>query len=73
MSGFKKIFRKLIKLSELAPEITPHTLRHSFTSLAADLGYSEPTIAARSPVDISTALTTFSLPVPMQLQTKRLN
>jgi integrase len=26
--------------------VTPHTLRHSFTSLAADLGYSEPTIAA---------------------------
>ena len=46
MSGFKKIFRKLIKLGELPPEITPHTLRHSFTSLAADLGYSEPTIAA---------------------------
>ena len=26
--------------------ITPHALRHSFASLAADIGYSEPTIAA---------------------------
>jgi len=26
--------------------VTPHVLRHSFASLAADLGYSEPTIAA---------------------------
>jgi integrase len=26
--------------------VTPHTLRHSFASLAGDLGYSEPTIAA---------------------------
>ena len=26
--------------------MTPHTLRHSFASLAGDLGYSEPTIAA---------------------------
>ena len=30
----------------LPPQITPHVLRHSLTSLAADLGYSEPTIAA---------------------------
>jgi integrase len=26
--------------------VTPHVLRHSFASLAADLGYSEPVIAA---------------------------
>jgi integrase len=26
--------------------VTPHTLRHSFASLAGDLGFSEPTIAA---------------------------
>ena len=26
--------------------MTPHVLRHSFASLAADLGYSEPVIAA---------------------------
>jgi integrase len=30
----------------LPADITPHTCRHSFASLAADLGYSEPTIAA---------------------------
>jgi integrase len=30
----------------LPDDITPHVLRHSFASLAADLGYSEPTIAA---------------------------
>jgi integrase len=46
LSGFKKFFRKIIKLGSLPHDITPHTLRHSFTSLAADLGYSEPTIAA---------------------------
>lgn len=27
-------------------DVTPHTLRHSFASVAGDLGYSEPTIAA---------------------------
>jgi integrase len=30
----------------LPADITPHVLRHSFASLASDLGYSEPTIAA---------------------------
>jgi hypothetical protein len=29
----------------LPADITPHVLRHSFASLAADLGYNEPTIA----------------------------
>jgi len=50
MSGFKKMWKKLRELGEgkerLPNDVTPHTLRHSFTSLAADLGYSEPTIAA---------------------------
>jgi integrase len=46
MSGFKKFFKKIAALGNLPPDVTPHTLRHSFTSLAADLGYSEPTIAA---------------------------
>jgi integrase len=30
----------------LPADITPHVLRHSFASLAADLGYIEPTIAS---------------------------
>jgi integrase len=30
----------------MPPGTSPHVLRHSFVSLAADLGYSEPTIAA---------------------------
>ena len=30
----------------LRPDVTPHVFRHSFASLAADMGYSEPTIAA---------------------------
>jgi integrase len=30
----------------MPPGTTPHVLRHSFASLAADIGYSEPTIAA---------------------------
>jgi integrase len=43
---FKKFWPKLAKLATLPADITPHALRHSFASLAGDLGYSEPTIAA---------------------------
>jgi len=43
---FKKFWPRIAKLGGLPTDITPHVLRHSFTSLAADLGYSEPTIAA---------------------------
>lgn len=45
MSGFKKLWKRITKIGELPPDVTPHVLRHSFASLAADLGYSEPTIA----------------------------
>ena len=46
MSGFKKLWKRIAKLGELPPDVTPHVLRHSFASLAGDLGYSEMTIAA---------------------------
>jgi integrase len=46
MTGFPKLWARIAKLRELPPDVTPHVLRHSFASLAGDLGYSEPTIAA---------------------------
>jgi integrase len=46
MNGFFKLWRRIARLGELPADITPHVLRHSFASVAADLGYSEPTIAA---------------------------
>jgi integrase len=46
MSGFRSLWDRITKLAELPPDVTPHVLRHSYASLAADLGYSEPTIAA---------------------------
>ena len=46
MSGFPKLWARIGRLGELPTDITPHVARHSFASLAGDLGYSEPTIAA---------------------------
>jgi integrase len=46
MSGFKKMWKKIAELCKLSADVTPHILRHSFTSLAADLGYSELAIGA---------------------------
>jgi integrase len=46
MVGFKKIWPRIAKLGDLPVDVTPHVLRHSFASLAGDLGFSEPTIAA---------------------------
>jgi integrase len=46
MTGFPKLWAKIIDLGGLPRDVTPNVLRHSFISLAADLGYSEPTIAA---------------------------
>jgi integrase len=43
--GFPKHWRQILKDSELAG-ITPHVLRHSFASIANDLGFTETTIAA---------------------------
>jgi len=45
-SGFPRLFARIRQLGGLPADITPHTLRHSFASLAADMGYTEPTIAA---------------------------
>ncbi len=46
MTGFPKLWARIAKLGDLPDDVTPHVLRHSLASLAADLGYSEPTIAA---------------------------
>jgi integrase len=46
MTGFPKLWARITKLGQLPRDITPHVARHSLASLAADLGYSEPTIAA---------------------------
>jgi integrase len=43
--GYRKMWLKITKLADLPADITPDVLRHSFASLAADLGYNEPTIA----------------------------
>ena len=46
MTGFPQYWARIAKLGGLPADVTPHILRHSFASLAGDLGYSEPTIAA---------------------------
>ncbi len=46
MRGFNKIWGRVAKRAALGAEVTPHVLRHSFASIAADLGLSELTIAA---------------------------
>jgi integrase len=44
MSGFPGFWKRVAALGGLPADVTPHVLRHSFASLAADLGYSDPTI-----------------------------
>lgn len=46
MGGFPWLFSRIVKLGGLPDDVSPHVLRHSFASLAGDLGYSEPTIGA---------------------------
>jgi integrase len=41
-----KHWARIINLASLPTDVTPHVLRHSFASVAADLGYSDLTIAA---------------------------
>ncbi len=43
--GFPKLWKKLFKDTTLC-DITPHVLRHSFSSIANDLGFTEATISA---------------------------
>jgi len=46
MAGFPAMFARIAKAGGLPADVTPHVLRHSFASLAGDIGYSETTIAA---------------------------
>jgi integrase len=46
MGGFHKVWLRIAKRATLGTDVTPHVLRHSYASIAADLGFSELTIAA---------------------------
>lgn len=46
MTGWPKLWARIARKAELPSDVTPHVLRHSLASLAGDMGYSEPTIAA---------------------------
>jgi integrase len=46
MTGFRKFWDRITGLGGMPMDVTPHVLRHSFASLAADLGYSEPTVGS---------------------------
>jgi integrase len=41
---FTRMFRALV--GDLPEDVTPHVLRHSFASLAADFGFADATVAA---------------------------
>jgi integrase len=44
LAGFKKMWPRIIALGGLSSDVTPNVLRHSFVSLADELGYSDATI-----------------------------
>ena len=47
MTNFARVWRRVVhRLGGLPTDVTPHVLRHSFASLAADLGLADATIAA---------------------------
>ncbi len=47
MAGFRRAWTRVVhRIAGLPPDITPHVLRHSYASLAADLGLADATIAA---------------------------
>jgi integrase len=73
---FKKFWPRIAKLGSLPKESTPHVLRHSFASLAADLGYSElprssDTKDRRSPAVTCIRPTPCCSPRPTQWRTVR--
>jgi integrase len=45
LKSFHTYVRRVVARGGLPPAVTAHTMRHSFASLASDLGYSEATIA----------------------------
>jgi integrase len=44
--GLRNAFRRIVGLKPKLQGVTPHTLRHSFASTAADLGFTELTVGA---------------------------
>lgn len=46
IGSLPRAWSRVIDLVGLPPELTPHTLRHSFASVASDEGFSEASIAA---------------------------
>jgi integrase len=46
MRRYHKVWLRVVAKAALASDVTPHVLRHSFASIAADLGFSELTITA---------------------------
>jgi integrase len=47
MMGFRRVWARVIhRIAGLPRGITPHVLRHSYASLAADLGMADATIGA---------------------------
>jgi integrase len=46
MAGFHKVWIAIARRAALPVDVTPHVLRHSFASVASDLGYSELSIAS---------------------------
>jgi integrase len=44
-AGLPKVWRRVMRGTKLG-HLTPHGLRHAYASVASDLGYAEPTIAA---------------------------
>jgi len=46
MTGFRRHWNKIMAITALPSDVTPHVLRHSYASLASELGLSEATVAA---------------------------